>query len=186
MKQSQKATPSLKPWLRCVRPWVFPLGVAGIYGLGFFVAPEKVIVSARLCISMGKHLAGPICLALGVMVVFNRFLSPVLVSRFLGRGAGLKGVVFSSMAGILSMGPIYAWYPLFNNLRDKGALVFHVANFMGCRAVKPALLPVMVAYFGWGFPLLFMGMTLVGALCVAWIVHMTCSGATGHRDEGVQ
>jgi len=115
-------------------------------------------------------------------VVFNRFLSPVLVTRFLGQSAGLRGVLFSSLAGILSMGPIYAWYPLFKNLKEKGASAFHVANFIGCRSIKPVLLPVMVAYFGWEFTLLFMAMSLVAALMTAGVVSVACTGARAQAD----
>lgn len=180
MKELTDKAPFCKQCMKYVRPWLFPLGVGCIYGLGFFVAPEKISASATMCVSICRQLALPISLALVVMVVFNRFLSPALVTRFLGRSAGMKGLIFSSLAGILSMGPIYAWYPLFKNLRDKGASVFHVANFMGCRAIKPVLLPVMVAYFGWGFTLLFMGMSLVGALSVAAVVSVALAGGAGH------
>jgi uncharacterized membrane protein YraQ (UPF0718 family) len=165
--------------LALARPWLFPLGVGCVYGIGLVVAPEKIALALAMSVSIFKQLVVPICLAVVTMVVFNRFLSPALVSRFLGRSSGIKGIVFSSLAGILSMGPIYAWYPQFQNLRDKGASVFHVANFMGCRAIKPVLLPVMVAYFGWGFTLLFMGLSLMGAWVVAAGVSVALADVAG-------
>ncbi|WP_462325949.1 hypothetical protein [Desulfoplanes sp.] len=181
MNQSGGQTSPCKRCLVLVRPWLFPLGVVTLYALGLLVAPDRIIVSATMCVSISRQLLVPISLALVVMVVFNRYLSPALVTRFLGRSAGLKGLVFSSLAGVLSMGPIYAWYPLFKNLRDKGASVFHVANFIGCRAIKPVLLPVLVAYFGWDFTLVFMGMSLAGSLAVAGVVSMVCWQMENHR-----
>lgn len=166
-----------------LRPWLFPLGVASLYGFGLVFMPKETGHALGMCGLIFRQLALPIGLALVTMVVFNRFLSPALVTRFLGRSAGLKGVLFSSLAGILSMGPIYAWYPLFKNLKEKGASVFHVANFIGCRSIKPALLPVMVAYFGWEFTLLFMAMSLVAALMTAGVVSVACSVVPGPSDE---
>ena len=158
-----------------VRPWLFPLGVICLYGLGLLFVPESIDRSVHVCVSIFRQLALPIGLALVTMVVFNRFLSPALVPRFLGRSAGFKGVLFSSLAGILSMGPVYAWYPLFKTLKEKGASAFHVANFIGCRSIKPVLLPVMVAYFGWEFTLVFILMSFFGVLLVACVVSFACS-----------
>jgi uncharacterized membrane protein YraQ (UPF0718 family) len=166
-----------------VRPWLFPLGVACFYGLGQVFAPENTGRAVQACVSMFRQLALPVCLALVMMVVFNRFLSPATVTRFLGQRAGWKGVVFSSLGGILSMGPVYAWYPLFKTLREKGASVFHVANFIGCRSIKPVLLPVMVAYFGWGFTSAFVVMSLAGALITAGVVSVLCSFSYGGRGD---
>ncbi len=48
---------------------------------------------------------------------------------------------------------------------------FALANFLGNRAVKPFLLPVMVFYFGWVFTLVFTAFTVLGALLNAFIVE---------------
>ena len=76
-----------------------------------------------------------------MMIVLNLFIAPSHVSRFLGRRAGITGVLLSSVAGILSMGPVVAWLPFLAAIREKSASDFHVANFLSSRAVKPVLLP---------------------------------------------
>lgn len=157
-----------------IRPWLFPLVVSGFYGVGMMAAPENTLRAWGFCVAMFEKLAIPLCLAFAIMVVFNRFLSPALVARFLGTGSGLKGMLLSSLAGVLSMGPIYAWFPLFKNLKEKGAAVFIVANFIGCRSVKPALFPVLIGYFGWRFSGAFVLMSLAGALITAYVVAKTC------------
>ena len=164
-------------FMALARPWLFPLGVVGMYGLGIVFAPESTYRALQMSGSMFWQLALPICLALIMMVVLNRFLSPAVVTLFLGRNAGLKGIFLSSLAGILSMGPVYAWYPLLKNLRDKGATEFHLANFIGNRSVKPVLLPVLIIYWGWYFTSLFVLVSLVGALIVACIVSIFCSNS---------
>ncbi len=169
--------------LKLARPWLFPLAVVGLYALGFLLAPESINRAIHVSVGIFRQVALPICLALVMMVVLNRFLSPVVVARFMGQGAGLKGVLFSSLAGILSMGPIYAWYPLFKTLKEKGASDFHVANFMASRSVKPVLLPVLVVYFGWRIAGLFVLANIVGALIVAGVVSLACSGSQGLEER---
>ncbi|MGM0489612.1 MAG: hypothetical protein ACQESR_22985 [Planctomycetota bacterium] len=69
------------------------------------------------------------------------------------------------------MGPIHAWYPFLNELREKGVSDFHLANFLGCRAVKIPLLPLMAAYFGWLFTLVISAMMVLDAAIVTMAVR---------------
>jgi len=69
------------------------------------------------------------------------------------------------------MGPIYAWYPFLASLKEKGAVDFYLANFLSSRAVKPALLPLMITYFGWQYSLVFALFGVLSALLVATVVR---------------
>ncbi|MCK5837779.1 MAG: hypothetical protein KAH09_10980, partial [Desulfobacula sp.] len=57
----------------------------------------------------------------------------------------------------------------------KGTTNFHLANFIGCRSIKPVLLPVLVGYLGWRFAGLFVLVCLGVAFLVACIVSLFCS-----------
>ena len=162
-------------FLTLLRPWLLPLGVIILYGLGLIFVPENTYKALSFSGSMFKQIALPICFVIIMMVLLNRFLSPAIITNFLGQNAGIKGVFLSSLAGILSMGPVFAWYPLLKTFVDKGASKFHIANFIGSRSIKPFLLPVLVAYWGWRFALLFILISLAGSLIVACIVSMFCS-----------
>lgn len=157
---------------RFLRRWAFLLVVAAVYGVLFLAAPGRALAAL---ISSGRVLlqvAIPLSIAFLLMFLVNLFMKPAQVARFMGSGAGFKGVVLSTAAGILSMGPIYAWYPLLKSLREKGASVFHLANFLSNRAVKPYLLPLMVFYFGWAFALTLSVLTVLGSLLVAAVVAL--------------
>lgn len=167
---------------RLLGPWVFPLCMAGLYGLGLFLDPDSTRRAMDVVVSMSGQLAFPLCFALLIMVLVNRIVSPATVSRFLGKGAGLRGILLSSLAGVLSMGPIYAWYPIFKTVQEGGASNLIVANFIGCRSVKPMLFPVLVAYFGWGFSVAFLAASLIGAFLVACVVNAVCPGSGSGRD----
>ncbi|MCK5312077.1 MAG: hypothetical protein KAJ62_08205 [Desulfobacteraceae bacterium] len=171
----ERVSSSYRHFLTLVKPWLLLITVILLYGLGLMFAPEKTYKALCISGSIFKQLALPICFAIIMMVLFNRFLSPATITNLLGRNAGIKGVLLSSSAGILSMGPIYAWYPLLKTFIDKGASKFHVANFIGSRSIKPFLLPVLIAYWGWQFTVLFVLMSLAVSLIVACIVSLSSS-----------
>ncbi len=162
-------------FLSLTRLWLFPLGVASLYGLGIMFAPESTYLALHKSGIIFRQLVWPIFLTIVMMVILNRFLSPAVVTRFLGQSAGIKSIFLSSLAGILSMGPVYAWYPLLKNLKNKGASQFHIANFIGNRSIKPVLLPVLVMSWGQYFTVLFVLTNLIGALLVAYVVSLVCS-----------
>lgn len=155
------------------RPWIFPTCVAIVYLILLVVAPVRTGVALQAVGRILTQTALPLLLAFLMMFLLNLFITPAHVSRFMGRRAGIKGVLLSAVAGIVSMGPVFAWYPLLKALRDKGAVDFHLASFLSNRAVKPVMLPLMITYFGWRFSLIFTGVGILTALLTAVIVSLT-------------
>ncbi len=153
-----------------LRIWIFPGCIVLIYAAVFPSAPGKIAGALRASLHISGQMAVPLAIAFGIIVLLNLLINPAMISRFLGRKAGIKGLVLSTGAGILSMGPIYAWYPFVKTLREKGVSNFHTANFLSNRAVKPAMVPVMVAYFGWRFTLVFMILGIFSAWMTALAV----------------
>ena len=54
---------------------------------------------------------------------------------------------------MLAAGPIYAWYALLRDLREKGMRASLAAVFLYSRAIKLPLLPLMIHYFGIAYTL---------------------------------
>ncbi|MBA7715913.1 hypothetical protein ES703_124972 [subsurface metagenome] len=81
----------------------------------------------------------PLSLVFVIMLLINLFLKPARIAKFLGKGSGVKGIALSAAAGIISTGPIYVWYPLLRDLKEKGAGESSIAIFLYNRAVKPFL-----------------------------------------------
>ncbi len=96
--------------------------------------------------------------ALIIVFVFifltNLFISPKSVIKYLGKESGIKGWWISVIAGIISTGSIYLWYPLLKELKEMGMRKGLIAVFLYNRAVKIPILPVMVYYFGWLYTLI--------------------------------
>ncbi len=151
-----------------LRIWIFPGCIVLIYAAVFPAAPGNVAAALHASLHISGQMALPLAIAFVIILLLNLLLNPSMISRFLGKKAGLRGIVLSSGAGILSMGPIYAWYPFVKTLREKGVSNFHTANFLSNRSVKPAMIPVMIVYFGWRFTLVF---TIFGIIS-AWLTAL--------------
>lgn len=154
------------------RMLLFPAVILAIYGALFTFAPDKAIEAFGRSGKIFLNIALPIALVFCLMVVINLYLKPAYIVKFLGKRAGIKGILLSTAAGIVSMGPIYAWYPLLKDLREKGATKFLIAIFLGNRAIKPFLLPIMISYFGWVYVLILTFFTIIGSLAAGFLVSI--------------
>ncbi len=134
--------------------WGFVLITLVIYGVLYIKYPSKTSVSMKTSLRVLSQISIPILIAFMFKFLINLYVSPVKMQKLLAKGAGVRGIIFSSLAGVLSMGPIFAWYPLLKDFREKGVPDLYLANFLTSRAVKPFLLPVMVYYFGWMFSII--------------------------------
>ena len=167
----KKERPQSSAWKNpTVRGLLFPALVLVAYGILFAIMPDKAYVGLKSSANIALSMILPLSLVFILMLVLNLFLKPAQIVKFLGREAGIKGVILSAVAGIISAGPIYAWYPLLKDLREKGAANTFLAIFLGNRAVKPFLLPIMISYFGWIYVLILTVFTLLGSILVGYFV----------------
>jgi uncharacterized membrane protein YraQ (UPF0718 family) len=105
------------------------------------------------------------------MVALNLFLTLPQFEKMTQNGSGMKQTAVAAVAGILSTGPIFAWYPILKELRDRGAAPSLMAVFLVNRAIKPALLPMLVSLFGWPFVLIFTLLTVAASFCVGFCIN---------------
>ena len=134
-----------------------------LYGAAYLWDTSRAIKS----LEGFAHVLGtlvPILIVVTVLTaLINLFLDPKSLARHLGGESGLKGWVIALSAGVVSHGPMYAWYPMIQGLREKGARDGLIVAFFYARAVKVALLPMMVAYFGLTFTVVLTLLTLLAA-----------------------
>jgi uncharacterized membrane protein YraQ (UPF0718 family) len=84
------------------------------------------------------------------MSISNYFITPDFVIKHL-KEKGIKKWFFVIIGGILSSGPIYMWYPLLADLRNKGLNYGLIACFLYNRAIKIPLIPLAIVYFSWQY-----------------------------------
>ena len=159
-------------------PYLFLFVVGLSYGILFLIFPEKAGPALKSSGRILWSIVPALCLVFVLMVLLNLFLKSSQVVKFMGEEAGLKGVILSAAAGIISMGPIYAWYPLLKEVKQRGAGNRAIAIFLGNRAVKPFLLPIMVSYFGWVYVLFLTFFMILGSIGAAYLVGGLCSRKT--------
>ena len=154
---------------RAIRLILFPVLMLMIYVVLFAVMPEKAIAAFKSSGKIFLNIIIPLGFVFILLVVFNLFLKPAHIIKFFGKKSGIKGIMLSSIAGIMSMGPVYAWYPLLRELREKGAANSLMAIFINSRAVKPFLLPVMISYFGLRYVIVLTVVTMTGTIVAGYI-----------------
>ncbi len=96
--------------------------------------------------------------------LLNFFLQPKQIAKHLGHESGGKGWLWALAAGVISHGPMYAWYPLLEDLRSHGMKDSLIVVFFASRTIKIPLLPMMIDYFGLTFTIVLSFYMLVGAL----------------------
>jgi uncharacterized membrane protein YraQ (UPF0718 family) len=80
--------------------------------------------------------------------IINYFLKPKQIMKHFGEDSGKTGIFYSLIGGILSHGPMYAWYGMLSDMRKHGLKDGLIVTFFYSRAVKLPLLPMMLAIFG--------------------------------------
>ncbi len=106
-----------------------------------------------------------------LMFLSNLLLDPKKILKWIGREAGVKGWLISIAGGILSSGPVYMWYPLLSDLKDKGMKDAFMAVFLYNRAVKIPLLPMMVFYFGLAFTVVLTFYMIMFSVINGLVIH---------------
>lgn len=134
-----------------IAKWFFPILVVLIYGLVSFFAPDKSMPIFHSFVKiLGQIL--PVFLVVYVIIALtNLYVNNKILQKYMGEDAGVKGWIISILAGIVSMGSIYAWYPLLNDLQSKGVKDRFIVTFLYNRGIKLQWLPVLLLYFGWSY-----------------------------------
>jgi len=128
--------------------WYFLGVIILIYVIVFFINSSLFLSALHSFIAICRKVIPVIILVFILMVITNYALKPQLLVKHLGKDAGVKGWLIAIIAGILSSGPIYLWYPLLHELQKRGVRNGLLAVFLYNRAVKIPLLPLLIAYFG--------------------------------------
>lgn len=149
----------------------FLLVVLLLYLALYLFMPQETLESAIASFNLLLRIAPILLLVVVFMGVVNYLLTPYNISRYLGESSGFKGWLLALAAGVISHGPIYAWYPLLRDLKEQGMRNSLIAVFLYNRAIKIPLLPIMVYYFGWLFVILLMVYMLIASIAGGKLVE---------------
>lgn len=147
-----------------------------IYIAVYFISPKGIFSSLDFFTKIITKLFPIIIAIFALMSIINYFISNKLLLRWLGKEAGAKGWLVSVIGGIISIGPIYMWYPLMADLQEKKIRNGFIATFLYNRAVKPALLPLLIYYFGWAYTAVLTGTMIFASIANGLIVEKIMEG----------
>ena len=146
--------------------------VVMIYILLFFVDTANAEHAFFEGLKVLKMVLPIILVVFFLMGLVNITVDKEKISRHFGKESGWRGWFYAVVAGILSHGPAYVWYPFLQNLREHGAKDSLVFTFLYARSIKIPWLPLMISYFGWAFTLFFSLYIIVAAVLQGLIVEM--------------
>ena len=109
-------------------------------------------------------------LIITLTALLNYFLKPKQIIKNFGKDSGTKGILYALIGGIISHGPMYAWYGMMQDMRAHGLKDGLIATFMYARAVKLPLLPFMIDMFGLLFTIVMTLYILIAAVIQGKII----------------
>lgn len=132
------------------KSWYFLLSVI-VINIVLFVFNKKLgIKSVELFGQIILKMIFMFVLVFVLMSISNYFITPKFIIKHL-KEKKIRKWIFVIVGGILSSGPIYMWYPLLADLKDKGLSYGLIACFLYNRAIKIPLIPIMILYFSWQY-----------------------------------
>ena len=138
--------------------------VSAVYGLLFALNDAKVLSALKESLHVLLFIIPILAIVFFLMALLNTFVDEKSIAKHIGEGSTLKGWSIALISGILSHGPGYVWYPLLQELRNKGINDGLIITFLYARAIKIPWIPMMISYFGLSFTVIFSVYILVGAL----------------------
>jgi len=146
---------------KMVGKWYFLIFVLLFYFIIYFISENNFILIGGFFIKLILQILPILFLVYILMVLMNYFVNNNILGKYLGEEAGIKGWIITITIGIISMGPVYMWYPLMKDLKDRGVKDKFLSTFLYNRGIKLQWAPLLIIYFGWTFSLtLFVVMTI--------------------------
>jgi len=113
-------------------------------------------------------------LVITLTALINYFLKPKKIMKYFGKESGALGILYALIGGIISHGPMYAWYPMLQDMQRHGLKNSLIAIFLYARAVKLPLLPFMIALFGIKFTIIANLYIILFAIIQGFLIDWLC------------
>jgi uncharacterized membrane protein YraQ (UPF0718 family) len=133
-------------------------------------SPDK----ARMSVSSTGSIFREILMILPPMFVFvgliDQWVPREVIERHVGKESGARGMILSMLLGSVTIGPVYAAFPLAAMLLKKGARISNIVAFITVKAAAEVPLVLMESKFmGAQFALVRLGLTFLSAAAIGWI-----------------
>jgi uncharacterized membrane protein YraQ (UPF0718 family) len=167
------------PSKRKLGGWLLLAAAVLAYGLTALQQPGLAAQALTAFLDMLRKVAPVLLLVLALMFLAERYLTLERTRSWLGRDSGVRGWLLALLAGVLSTGPVYAWYGLLAELRSKGMRPALVVVVLYARAIKLPLLPLLAHYFGLRYALVLSLVIAAFALLNGLVMERVLPAAQG-------
>ncbi len=172
------------------RDWLILLALVVVAVIFLSLFPEKTEGAKEVGRDYLVEMVTILPAVMIMMGLFNVFVSKDLVARYLGKAAGLKGMLLALFLGMLPTGPLYVAFPLALMILKKGARISNAVVFLSAWAcIKLPQELVELQFLGLEFMAVRLGLTVVFVilmgLAVELIIERTDGGWTD-VSEGVK
>lgn len=150
--------------------WFFLILVLFLYLLTLFFDKFFFIKSVLYAKNIITEIIPVLIVVFVLTFIANIWLSSKKMNKLLEKKVGFWQYLSAVMLGILSSGPIYMWYPLLSELKEKGLKNSLIVIFLYNRAVKIPLMPMIVCYFGLSFLLIITFFMIIFSLINGYLV----------------
>ena len=129
------------------RVWYFLILTIIVYIALSIFYPINITKAIKRFISILEQIWYILIIVFILMVTFNYYLNPKNTVKHMNNTHPVKIWSIAIISGILSSGPIYIWFPLLKDLKEKGVKDRYLIAFLYNRAIKIPLLPIIAIYF---------------------------------------
>lgn len=137
-----------------------------------FLYPEIGQSSTKITINNLKEMISvipPIFILLGLLDVW---VEKETMVKYMGEGAGIRGILLAFFLGSAAAGPLYAAFPIAGVLIKKGSKLSNVFIFIGAwSTTKIPLILFETSAMGWKFTALRFVINLFGIMGIAYITE---------------
>ncbi len=150
--------------------WVFLISILFLYLLTLFFNKALFIKSMLYAKNVVIEVIPVLVIVFVLTFLANIWLTNKKANKLLTKKASFLQYMSAIVLGILSSGPIYMWYPLLSELKEKGLKNSLIAIFLYNRAVKIQLIPIIIYYFGLPFLLVTTFFMIIFSLINGYLV----------------
>lgn len=166
---------------------LFLIVVILAYIVMFIVRPEMGVASVKNSAYYIKEMLMIMPVIFILTALLDLWLPKEKVIRFLGKEAGIKGIIFSFVLGSVSAGPVYAAFPMCVMLHKKGASIRNIVIILSSWAViKIPMLINEAKFLGPKFMAIRWVLTVIAIIIFSWITSKMVKDSDLPEDTPVQ
>jgi uncharacterized membrane protein YraQ (UPF0718 family) len=110
-----------------------------IYIILYLSGSDNVLLALNYSFKSLKKLSFVFVMVFVMMFLIDMFVDDKKISRYFNTAKGIRAYLIAMIAGVLSHGSSYAWYPLLQSLREKGVKDSLIITFFICKKYKNSL-----------------------------------------------